>query len=201
MKEAQHKTETATETQNKPRRRRNRNRNRSQSQGNQNKSQTQQAAHSSPKQNAGKPSGNRRHGNRKTDGQSQPAAKANNPAKAALSQKEVSELLLPSAAALHEFEYAVEGGAERLLEMAKKEQAHRHAWENHALRSQIKSQRLGLLFGTLVMLFALYVVNSLATSGQEFLAEIIAITVFGVMGIVVLGNLFSKKSKGFEREV
>ena len=65
----------------------------------------------------------------------------------AVSQKTVTELLLPSAAALHEFEYAVEGGAERLLNIAKAEQEHRHAWEKHALNSQIKSQRLGLLFG------------------------------------------------------
>ncbi len=118
----------------------------------------------------------------------------------AVSQKTVTELLLPSATALHEFEYAVEGGAERLLNIAKAEQEHRHAWEKHALNSQIKSQRLGLLFGFFIALAALLVVQLLASAGNDVLAQTVVIAVFGSIALAIIISFLSPARKAYRKK-
>lgn len=183
MKEANNTQDSKTQGTNKPRRRR-------RSRNNRSRSGQPHSANQQAPQNASK---NTR-GRSRTD---KPSPKTNTSVqkKEVVTQKEVAELLLPSAASLHEFEFAVEGGAERLLEIAKKEQEHRHQWENYALKSQIKSQRLGLLFGFVLSLVALFLVKGFANAGQEELAKIVAIAVFGTIGFALLVSVFGSKEK------
>jgi uncharacterized membrane protein len=106
---------------------------------------------------------------------------------AVIVQKEVNEILLPSAVVLQEFEYALEGGAERVFEMAKSEQLHRHEKEMQQLKSQIKSQRFGLLFGVIIALFSLYLMKILADSGDQSTAVLVVLVVFAA--IIISGLL------------
>jgi uncharacterized membrane protein len=54
---------------------------------------------------------------------------------------------LPPPSTLQAFDNVIKDGAERIFRMAEQEQAHRHAFENSALESDVKSQARGQWFG------------------------------------------------------
>lgn len=114
----------------------------------------------------------------------------------------VREILLPAADVIQEYEYALEGSGDRLLAMAESEQQHRQAWENHYLRSQIKSQRIGQLFGLAIAFATIAVVVSFANAGQEILATVFGTAVFiamAVSGIVGSRLVNGGKKKRYRR--
>ncbi len=161
-----------------------------------------QGASSAPEKRHGASSSQRTHhprhvGKKRDSSYSKPAVRAVN--KSERTQNEVTELLLPSASALQEFEYAVEGGAERMLLIAKAEQEHRHNWENHALKSQVKSQRIGLLFGLVISLSTLLLIKLFADAGKDVLAGTLAMSVFGAMALALfVAQVFTPK-KAFKK--
>ncbi|MBM5782720.1 MAG: DUF2335 domain-containing protein [Pelagibacterales bacterium] len=77
------------------------------------------------------------------------------------------EIHLPSSQILEKFEDAVPNSVERLVEMAQKEQKHRHDWQDRYLSSHNFSYRSGQLFGLIYNLGILYLVYSLFKEGDK----------------------------------
>lgn len=77
---------------------------------------------------------------------------------------------LPSARTLEDYENVTPGATNKLLEMAKKEQDHRHSWQDRYLKSHNFSYRLGQVFGIIYNLSLLYVVVDLVREDKKDLA-------------------------------
>lgn len=86
--------------------------------------------------------------------------------------------ILPSPSIIQEYEYASEGAAKKILHMAELEQKHRQEWEGNYIRSQMRSYRLGQLFGFLVAISIIACVVHLAAEGNDFLASVVAVAGF-----------------------
>lgn len=99
--------------------------------------------------------------------------------------------VLPSPAVLQEYEYATEGAANRIIEMAEIEQERRNAWEDEYLRFYKKSLRIGQICGFLLLVTVVLAVVSLANNGYENVAEILAVSGFIA---VALASIFSNRS-------
>ena len=76
---------------------------------------------------------------------------------------------LPPSAMYRAYDQALPGSAERILEMAEKEQDHRIEWEREALRQAPHQRRLG----SLIALSSLAVAGVLAMYGHDWVAGII----------------------------
>jgi uncharacterized membrane protein len=85
---------------------------------------------------------------------------------------------IPSAGVLRAYEDLSEGAADRLIEMAEIEQAHRHEWENRALKVAATSQKLGQICGLLIVLAIIGASSHLALNGDYVTASSIAVTGF-----------------------
>ena len=59
---------------------------------------------------------------------------------------------LPPPSMLVEYNSAVQGGAERIMVMAEKQQEHRHQIESRVVWSNTTDQRIGLILGFIVMM-------------------------------------------------
>jgi uncharacterized membrane protein len=59
---------------------------------------------------------------------------------------------LPPPSMLVEYNGAVQGGAERIMVMAEKQQEHRHQIESRVVWSNTTDQRIGLILGFIVMM-------------------------------------------------
>ncbi len=86
--------------------------------------------------------------------------------------------VLPSPTVLQEYEYASDGAAARILEMAEVEQDRRNEWELEYMRFYKKSLRLGQLFGFLLLVIIVLAVVSLANQGKDQVAQILAVSAF-----------------------
>ena len=80
---------------------------------------------------------------------------------------------LPPPAMFRGYEEVLAGSAERSLQMAEKEQAHRIEWEREALRRASNRRDRGLTLGTLVALSSLAVAALLAMNGHDWVAGVI----------------------------
>lgn len=84
--------------------------------------------------------------------------------------KENTADVLPSSQILEKFEDAVPTSVTDLVEMAKKEQDHRHTWQTNFCATHDKTFRIGQIFGLIYNLGLLYVVYDLIKSGKTELA-------------------------------
>lgn len=84
--------------------------------------------------------------------------------------KETIEDVLPSSRILEKFEDAVPTSVSDLVEMAKKEQEHRHQWQSNFCILHDKTYKIGQIFGLIYNLGLLYVVYDLIKSGNAELA-------------------------------
>lgn len=108
----------------------------------------------------------------------------------------VIQSILPSPEIFQEYEYASEGTVARLLSMAETEQDRRNAWEDEYLRFYKKSQRLGQLFGFILLCAITYGTIHLGEIGQVDLAKFLVLTGFGS---VAAASLFSEIGKRLSR--
>jgi uncharacterized membrane protein len=93
---------------------------------------------------------------------------------------------LPSPEILEAYDTVMKGSAERIVGMFEREQIHRHAWENRALRVHQISTILGQLLGFLI---AIAIFVSASVIGMHGNASIAAfIWVFG-MAIVTMAAI------------
>jgi uncharacterized membrane protein len=124
-------------------------------------------------------SSNRRHNNVN----SRDAANSNN--------FNIHPSVLPAPSILQEYEYATEGAADRIIEMAEVEQDRRHEWEDSYLIHYKKSLRIGQLFGFLLLASVIFSSVFLAMNGHENVAVYLALIAFFS---VALSNLFVSMS-------
>jgi uncharacterized membrane protein len=108
-----------------------------------------------------------------------------------------SHSILPPPHILQEYEKLSEGATERLLEMAEIEQAHRHDWEDDALRSYTKSHRIGQLFGFIIALAIVGVALYLAVNGYGQTAAVVAAS--GFLSLTI-NSLVTAKTRRFDRK-
>ncbi|MFT5703190.1 MAG: putative membrane protein [Rickettsiales bacterium] len=78
--------------------------------------------------------------------------------------------ILPPAHILENYEEAAPGSVDKLLDMTKKEQDHRHSWQDKFLRFHSFSYKTGLLFGFIYNAGLLFLVYNLINQGKEELA-------------------------------
>jgi uncharacterized membrane protein len=74
--------------------------------------------------------------------------------------------ILPAARILEEYENTAPGSVNKLMEMAKKEQEHRHSWQDSYLKSHNFTYRAGQLFGFVYNILLLYLIFKLVRSGD-----------------------------------
>jgi len=78
--------------------------------------------------------------------------------------------LLPSPKILEEYENMAPGSVNKLLEMAKKEQDHRHSWQDRYLKLYNINYKIGLLFGFIYNVGLLFIIFNLVKQGNQPLA-------------------------------
>lgn len=94
--------------------------------------------------------------------------------------------ILPSPELLENYNYVVEGSAEKIIEMFQQEQAHRHDWEDRALRVHMVSSVLGQVLGFFIAVAIFVSASIIGIYGDKTIAA--TIWVFG-MAIVVMAGL------------
>lgn len=78
--------------------------------------------------------------------------------------------ILPPSRVLESYEAIAPGSVNKLFDMAKKEQEHRHSWQNKYLKSHNFSYRTGQVFGLVYNLALLALIYVLVGNGQQDLA-------------------------------
>ena len=81
---------------------------------------------------------------------------------------------LPPSAMFREYDEAMPGSANRLLELTENQQAHRHNWELTALHASISHTKRGQWFGFIVSMVALVAAIVLALMGRTVVGGIMA---------------------------
>ncbi|MFT6220525.1 MAG: putative membrane protein [Rickettsiales bacterium] len=89
--------------------------------------------------------------------------------------------ILPPVTVLEDYEDVAPGSVNKLLDMAEKEQTHRHFWQDKFLKFHGFSYKLGLFFGFIYNFGLLFLVYSLIKDGREELA----ITLFVVNALLI----------------
>ncbi len=81
-----------------------------------------------------------------------------------------SHNILPSPRVLESYEEISPGAVNKMLEMAKKEQEHRHIWQDKYLKFHNVSHRAGLIFGAIYNIGLLFLVFNLVKQDNKGLA-------------------------------
>ena len=93
---------------------------------------------------------------------------------------------LPSPHLLEAYDTVMKGSAERIIGMFEREQLHRHAWENRALRVHQISTILGQLLGFLIAIAIFVSASIIGMHGNDSIAALV--WVFG-MAIVTMAAM------------
>lgn len=101
--------------------------------------------------------------------------------------------ILPSSEILEKFEDAVPGSVGQLIDMAEKEQKHRHNWQDKYLKSHNFSTRLGQVCGLVYNVALLGVVYNLINSGEKELAFKLFSINAAVMLFVIVITTFERR--------
>ncbi len=100
---------------------------------------------------------------------------------------------LPSPALLESYEEISPGLADKLADLIKQEQKHRHEWENKYLKAMARSGRMGQLFGLLIAIATLYTTIILAIKQDTpYTAIAVCISGFGFLICVVIASIKTK---------
>ncbi|MCE3233058.1 MAG: putative rane protein [Rickettsiaceae bacterium] len=99
--------------------------------------------------------------------------------------------ILPPPSVLQEYEYASDGAAARIIEMAEVEQDRRNKWEIEYMRFYKKSLRIGQLFGFLLLALVVLAVMSLSAQGKDQVAQVLGGSAFFA---VAVASIFSGNS-------
>lgn len=97
---------------------------------------------------------------------------------------------LPPPASLRAFDEIIEGGAERILQMAEKEQAHRIHAEQQVVTGEIRANRRGQILGATIA--ALAVVGAVLTAWMgapwPVPVALVSVPVLGIVHTIVNGR-------------
>lgn len=97
--------------------------------------------------------------------------------------------VLPPPEMLEAYNYVVEGSAKAILEMFEREQKHRHAWEERALRVHANSTVLGQVLGFLIAVAIFVSACVIGVYGDAAIAAII--WVFGLALVMMTGIIWA----------
>ncbi len=97
--------------------------------------------------------------------------------------------VLPPPEILEAYNYVVEGSAKSILDMFEREQIHRHAWEDRALRVHANSTVLGQILGFLIAVSIFVSACVIGIYGDAAIAAII--WVFGLALVMMTGIIWA----------
>ncbi len=104
---------------------------------------------------------------------------------------------LPPPASLREFDEIIEGGAERILQMAEKEQAHRIHAEQQIVTGEIRANRRGQILGAAIA--GLAVVGAIATAWMgapwPVSVALVSVPVLGIVHTIVNGRRNDRRDR------
>jgi uncharacterized membrane protein len=101
--------------------------------------------------------------------------------------------ILPSPGILESYEEIAPGSVNKILEMAKLEQEHRHIWENKYLKSMAYTTRVGQLLGFALAIILIYSSMALSLEKNDLLASVIVFSGFAFLMIAALASANSRK--------
>ncbi|MFI4984109.1 MAG: DUF2335 domain-containing protein [Rickettsiales bacterium] len=104
-----------------------------------------------------------------------------------------SHNILPAPSILESYEEIAPGSVDKIMEMAKAEQEHRHSWENRYLKSMAYTTRVGQLLGFALAIILIYTCLIIAMDGNETLASVIAFSGFAFLMIAALASARSRR--------
>lgn len=95
--------------------------------------------------------------------------------------------LLPSPRVLESYEDIAPGSVNKLLELAKKEQDHRHSWQDKYLKFHNFSYKTGLVFGFVYNVALLFLIFNLVKQGDKSLAlKLFVINTFLIIFAIIV---------------
>lgn len=103
----------------------------------------------------------------------------------------------PTAQDLAEYDAVFEGGAEMILKLIKREQSHRHEWENKALRIQNFSRRFGQALFALMVIYLFYAVFTLIKF--EYVISAFSLLIIGFAGLAASLFFINKQRFNIEK--
>lgn len=104
-----------------------------------------------------------------------------------------SHNLLPSPRVLETYEDIAPGSVNKLIEMTKKEQEHRHAWQDKYLRFHNFSYKTGLIFGFIYNMALLALIVDLIKAGNQALALKLFVINTGLLAFAVVVTAIERK--------
>ncbi|MDX2083693.1 MAG: DUF2335 domain-containing protein [Rickettsiales bacterium] len=110
-----------------------------------------------------------------------------------LHKAETIENILPNSEILAKFEDAVPGSVEQLIEMAQKEQKHRHNWQDQYLKSHNFNTRFGQICGLFYNIALLGLIFKLIDLDEKELALKLFFINAAVISFVVIFTTFERK--------
>jgi uncharacterized membrane protein len=101
--------------------------------------------------------------------------------------------VFPSPSLLESYEEISPGIGNKLAEILKFEQKHRHDWENKYLSSMTYTSRIGQLFGFALCILIIYTTVVLAMDKNVYLAAVVCLSGFGFLVCATLASLRSRR--------
>ena len=108
---------------------------------------------------------------------------------------EIHSGLLPHPEILSKYNEIIPNGANRIMEMAEKQQEHRIELEKMAIRLQLRQSARGQIYGFIISLFGLMISLVCILLGHELAGSILGGTgLLGLVSVFVLGKAKQRKS-------
>lgn len=108
-------------------------------------------------------------------------------------RNESLENVIPSSEILEKFEDAVPGSVAEIIEMAAKEQKHRHSWQDNYLKTHTITTRLGQFCALAYNIVLLGLVYKLINSGEKDLALKLFTINAALISFVVIITTFERR--------
>lgn len=115
-------------------------------------------------------------------------------------RQEKARSFLPDPEVLENYNYVVEGSAERIIALIEAEQKHRHKFELNQQKYVAAAQILGIFAVMLIAYAIIAAAIYLGTNGQFYLAVALCIAGFAYLGGAVLINFRQTKRHGGGRD-
>ena len=107
---------------------------------------------------------------------------------------------IPPPQILQQYNNVVPGSAERIIGMAEKQSDHRMGLENKVVTSNLVKSYLGMISGTSIAIYGLYICKEIAINGNPATAGIIAAIDLGSILWVALNNTKAQKKERAKRQ-
>lgn len=102
---------------------------------------------------------------------------------------------LPSPKVLTEYSTIIPNGAERIMQMAEKQQGHRIEMENTVIKSQMKQSLTGQIFALCIAVFGLTAATVVTLFGHDVVGTALGgTTVSALVGIFITGRRRQEKN-------